>query len=251
MPRAGITRACALLLLAWTLTSAAAPAPQFPETVNQFFSTHCVSCHGPDKQKGKFRIDTLSQDLLKGPHGDDWHEILDALILEEMPPEDEKQPDEAARVAMIEFLTATIEDAAAQRRSSGGKVVMRRLTNYEYDNTLNDLLALDEHFSKDFPPDSHSEDGFKNNGQYMGMSALQMENYLEAAKRALDEAIYTGEQPALKTVDIKDVRVFTNASGEEYPIKQRSGHARSAMRRSTHSAWPLSTMMPSAASEAR
>ena len=26
----------------------------------------CVGCHGPEKQKGKFRVDTLDPDLVKG-----------------------------------------------------------------------------------------------------------------------------------------------------------------------------------------
>ena len=179
---------------------------RFTEMANQFISTHCVACHGPDKQKGKFRIDILSQDLVNGTDGDDWHEVLDALNLHEMPPEDEKQPSKAERVAMIDYLTGAFQEAARQRRSTGGKVVMRRLTNYEYNNTLNDLLGLNEDWSKDFPPDTVSEEGFKNNGFYMGMSSLQMENYVDAATLAVDKAIYEGNQPELKTLDVMNLK---------------------------------------------
>lgn len=87
---------------------------------------------------------------------------------------------------------------------------MRRLTNYEYNNTLNELLALNGDFSKNFPPDSFSADGFKNNGFYMGISALQIEYYIEAANQALDEAIFTGEQPEQKFVDFKTTTTITN-----------------------------------------
>ena len=178
---------------------------RFPEQVNQFFSTHCLACHGPEKQKGKFRIDTLSQDLVSGPHGDDWHEVLDALNLGEMPPEEEKQPGNAERAEVAEFLTAAFKEASKKRRSTGGQVVMRRLTNYEYNNTINDLLGLNEDWSKDFPPDTVSEEGFKNNGFYMAMSSLQMDNYVDAATLAIDKAIYEGDQPALKTLDVMNL----------------------------------------------
>jgi len=30
--------------------------------------------------------------LVGGPHGEDWHEVLNALNRGEVPPEDEKQP---------------------------------------------------------------------------------------------------------------------------------------------------------------
>ena len=223
----GVRPLCLLLVLVVVARTPAAaeaqieaiPSP-FPEKVAQFFSAYCTSCHGPEKQKGKLRIDTLNQDLVSGPNADDWHEVLDALDLGEMPPEDEKQPGEAERTAVAEFLTAAFKEAGEKRRSTGGQVVMRRLTNYEYNNTINDLLALDEDFSEDFPPDPVSEEGFKNNGFYMGMSGLQMENYLEAAKRAVDEAIFEGEWPELKSIDIEDVTSLTARDGKQHRIKR-------------------------------
>lgn len=194
-------------------------ASEFPGKVNQFLSTYCVSCHGPDKQKGKLRLDTLSQDLVAGPHADDWHEVLDALSLEEMPPEKEKQPPKAERTAMIEFFQGAFQEAAKKRRSTGGQIVMRRLTNYEYNNTINDLLGLNEDWSKDFPPDTVSEDGFKNNGFYMGMSTLQMENYVDAATLALDKAIFEGDQPELKTLDVMNLTSVKGRKGKSMIVR--------------------------------
>ena len=31
----------------------------FDRTIKPFLNTYCVSCHGPDKQKGKIRVDQL------------------------------------------------------------------------------------------------------------------------------------------------------------------------------------------------
>ena len=205
-------RVFALSLVILSLVATTANAVEFPEKVNQFLSTYCVSCHGPDKQKGKLRLDTLSQDLVAGPNADDWHEVLDALSLEEMPPEDEKQPQKAERAVMIEFFQSAFKEAAETRRSTGGQVVMRRLTNYEYNNTINDLLGLNEDWSKDFPPDVVSEDGFKNNGFYMGMSSLQMDNYVDAATLALDKAMFEGNRPELKTLNAMNL---TSVKGRE------------------------------------
>ena len=181
---------------------------EFPFKITQFINKHCVSCHGPKKQKGKFRLDNLSHDLVNGPHADDWHEVLDALNKGEMPPEDEKQPGDAELSEVVDLLTSEFVRATEKRRSTGGKVVMRRLTNYEYNNTLNELLALDENFSRDFPPDSPSKDGFKNNGFVNSISEMQLNNYLEAAKFAVNKAVQF-DRPKLEVVDIKDKDALT------------------------------------------
>ena len=80
-------------------------AAQFPENVNRFFGTYCAKCHGPEESEGGVRLDAFSQDLIYGPHAEDWHEVLDALNKGEMPPQDEKQPSKAEREEVIEFLT--------------------------------------------------------------------------------------------------------------------------------------------------
>ena len=48
----------------------------------------CVVCHGPEKQKGKLRIDTLDPDLQKGKDVNWWLEVFDVISNGEMPPED-------------------------------------------------------------------------------------------------------------------------------------------------------------------
>lgn len=227
---------CSCVLLALVLTAPIglanetrsedqAAARPFPGKVNQFLSTYCATCHGSNKPKGGMNLGQLSQDLIHGPHAEDWHEVLDALVLDDMPPKKAKQPTKVEREQVIEFLRGAFKRASEARRSTGGKVVIRRLTNYEYNHTLNDLLALDGNWSKDFPPDPLSDEGFKNNGFYMGISAMQIENYIEAATRALDEAIYPGDQPELKTIDSKDVKSLTSRSGKQVLIQKGSDRA--------------------------
>ena len=63
----------------------------------------------------------------------------------EVPSDDEEQPCKTERVEVIEFLLpCATREAAKARRNTVGKMVMRRLTDPEYNNTINDLLALDE-----------------------------------------------------------------------------------------------------------
>ena len=39
---------------------------KFRAEVEPVLKRVCVGCHGPEKQKGKFRVDTLNPDLLSG-----------------------------------------------------------------------------------------------------------------------------------------------------------------------------------------
>ena len=98
---------------------------------------------------------------------------------------------------MVDWLTAAIRNASARRRGTGGKVVMRRLNRVEYRNTMRDLLGLDLDYTKNLPPDELSRDGFKNNGSALRMSPLQLEYYLEAARRGLRSAIVAGAPPRI------------------------------------------------------
>ena len=71
---------------------------------------------------------------------------------------------------------------------------MRRLNRAEYQYTMTDLLGFDMDYSGEFPSDAISADGFRNNGASLGMSALQIENYFKAARKALGFVLVEGEQ---------------------------------------------------------
>ena len=83
-----------------TLAAASATAAEidFERDVRPVLAERCFGCHGPEKQKGKVRLDTLSTDLAKdSAAAETWHDALNALQLGEMPPDDEPQPTDAER----------------------------------------------------------------------------------------------------------------------------------------------------------
>ena len=69
-----------------------------------------------------------------------------------------------------------------------GRNVMRRMTAYEYSNTLRDLLDLDLRFAVDLPPEGVAKEGFKNNSSILRTSSLHLE-YLERIARASLERV--------------------------------------------------------------
>lgn len=150
------------------------------KTMDAFLEQHCVKCHGPDKQKGKLRLD----DLKKPPHElEQWKEVLEAIEYGDMPPKDEKRP-EAAEVAAFKGIISGGLTSAGK----GGSIAVRRMNRYEYENTVHDLLGIDTPLAELLPEDSRVQ-GFDNVAEGLSLSSVLIEKYLEAANAAFDGTI--------------------------------------------------------------
>ena len=171
----------------------------FKSEVKPLLAKYCFRCHGDKKQSGDVALHNLDIDLVKGKDAETWHDVLNKLNRGEMPPEKALQPSTAEREKIVDWLTNELKRATAIKRSSGGRIVMRRLTRYEYSNTMRDLLGVDLDYASDLPPESNSRDGFRNNGSVLAMSPLQIEYYLKTARWGLSKAIVTGSQPQVFT----------------------------------------------------
>ncbi|MDA1164809.1 MAG: DUF1592 domain-containing protein [Planctomycetota bacterium] len=177
-----------------------APKPQlaaFRKDVEPVLMKACVQCHGPDTQEGNIRIDTLDPNLLHGGDVDWWLEVAAVLSSGEMPPADEAELADDDRSKVIDWLSSEIQAASAVRRSEQGHSSFRRMTRYEYNYVLQDLLGLPYDFARDLPPDPTSEDGFQNSSEMLHMSAIQFGVYRDLSRVALTRATVQGERPAL------------------------------------------------------
>lgn len=162
----------------------------------RILKTYCFQCHGPERQSADIRFDLLSTDLTNDrAAAESWHEALNSLDLGEMPPEDEARPSPQEHKTLTSWIRQKLEQAAAAQESTGGKVTLRRLNRYEYQNTMVDLLGIETDFATSLPPDTPSDEGFLNNGRSLLMSPLAFEYYLAAARRGLSQAIVTGPAP--------------------------------------------------------
>ena len=185
-----------------------------------FLKTHCYDCHGPDKQKGEIRLDTLGNDLSKHKNLEIWQAVLDQLNLGEMPPKKREQPARTEVEPVIEVLTANLAMAYEHARSTGGQTVLRRLNRHELRNTFRDLLYLrGVEYRPDaggsrltdnngngsvqvtgrdplrFFPEDEEEDGFFNLGERLVMSDFLLKLTLGAAEEALSQATHLEPHP--------------------------------------------------------
>ncbi len=168
----------------------------FQKSVMPILKKSCMNCHGPKKSEGRLRIDQLNPDLLTGPDVERWREVYNAVSNSEMPPADE--PGYALankdRGNMVDWLSEELNKASLVRRNTKDHSSFRRLTKYEYDYALQDLLGLNYSLANKLLPESVTEDGFKNSSELLQISSMQFETYRDIALRALKRATVNGDR---------------------------------------------------------
>ena len=178
-----------VILLALGLLSSTSLAQQPQATLDAkhraFFKDNCLNCHNAEKQKGKLRLDDIAFSVDTVEKADLWQKVLTSINSGEMPPEDEKQPDAAAKTEFLDDLSRMLVTARAVLSDSGGKITMRRLNRREYKNTIRDLLGVDLRVNE-LPADGGAGT-FDTVGSSLFMSSDQFEQYLALGRQALDE----------------------------------------------------------------
>ena len=170
-------------------------APNFETDVLPYFKTHCLRCHGEQKQESAFRIDNLSRKVGRD-NVPQWAEVMERISSGEMPPKEEKnQPTVQESAAVVEWLAARLKEGEADRMAQRGRVSYNRLTRDEYVNTIRDLIGV--HFDATDPtgfPEDPEWHGFERLGSVLTLSPSNIEKYLGAAEVILAEA-YPAKQP--------------------------------------------------------
>ena len=113
-PRAQFQRSLAFAFLVLLATSANAEPTFYESRVAPIFEEHCVTCHGPEKKKGKLRLDTFEQLQHGGESGDViipgdaaaselFHRITLPRTDEDVMPSDGKPGLSSAEIKVIEL----------------------------------------------------------------------------------------------------------------------------------------------------
>ncbi len=192
----------ALVLLASVTNSFAVETPTaadgFKSKVLPFFEANCINCHGPKKSKGKVTLHNLNGSISGEEDLELWQSILDMVESGEMPPDDEPQPSDEERTAVVKWIEAALKQPQ-HAEETHMPVAARRLTNFEYENTMRDLLGIELNLIGGLPNDPVIPYKFNNSAQLMRMGPEQIDRYLETARRALASAILDPERPIVHT----------------------------------------------------
>ena len=152
----------------------------------ELLGEHCLRCHGPEKQKGKFRVDDLPLAVTDLETAERWQKVLNQMNSGEMPPEEESQPKPGDKADFLDDLAHVMVAARRVLGDQRGVITMRRLNRREYRNTLRELLGVEIDVTE-LPPDT-SSGGFDTVGANLFMSGNQFEQYQSLGREALTEA---------------------------------------------------------------
>ncbi|MDA1067892.1 MAG: DUF1592 domain-containing protein [Verrucomicrobia bacterium] len=173
----------------------------FGTTLTNFLESYCIQCHGPEKQKGDRRLDSMNLPIKDSATLIELQDILDILNLGEMPPEEEeKRPDDPEMLAMIAGLTETLEAHHALLSSTNRETVLRRLNRREYLNSIRDLLSMNISLfdpAQSFPRDEE-EHHVDTLGDQLVTSSYLLDQYVEAADAIIEKVFATTGKPEVR-----------------------------------------------------
>lgn len=169
----------------------------FANSVRPLLQEYCGACHAEDAS-GKVASSDDEHQFLHAKTVDDlqadrslWASASAQLRNRTMPPVDERQPSEAERLQMADWIEKALRETACNGGEYAGWIPARRLNRVEYDNTVRDLLGVELGFSKTLPVDSGGGEGFDNNGETLFLPPLLLERYLESSQQIVDATIVT------------------------------------------------------------
>ena len=215
-------------LAAFVLVSPLQSASLDP-VVPAFVEKYCIDCHDAETTKGDRDFEPFLDAQDPGKHHETLAEILEQLNLGEMPPAKKgvAQPDAATRRKVVERLTRHL--TLAEASSKPQTTVMRRLTRYEYNYTLRDLLGIDTaaaDMTRNFPAAARTH-GFANLGSAQALSDHQLGLYMDSAAKYLDMALVFGQsRPEPRKYTFKPLDLngsYTNPGAVRYQVWAKDG----------------------------
>ena len=126
------------LIVVWALLSlilmgsaSAGSGEDFEKLVKPFLEAHCITCHGPKKNKGKLVLHTVKNDLDTEAGSERWIEILDQLTFDEMPPpEEENRPELGKTAEVVGWIQQRLEE------TGNAEGYIKKLIAPEYGNRM-------------------------------------------------------------------------------------------------------------------
>jgi hypothetical protein len=187
----------AIVGAAFIRSAAPADSPQpalertFTETVRPFLVSYCAGCHSGEHAPAQLDLRKYSDVQSVAADIDRWGTVLIRLASGTMPPKSVKQPDDAARRQIMDWISAFRQQEARKHVGDPGTVLAHRLSNSEYNYTIRDLTGADIQPAREFPVDPANPAGFDNSGESLAMSPALMNKYLQAAREVADHMVLT------------------------------------------------------------
>ncbi|MFO0941728.1 MAG: DUF1592 domain-containing protein [Pirellulales bacterium] len=163
---------------------------QFESQVVPLLQKYCAECHGKDLAEAEIDYSVFPNLSTARKDNGVWQRAADAVNSRQMPPKDARQLTDAEHEQLQKFLTSFLTSEAKRLAGDPGPIVLRRLSNAEYTNSIRAITSvpsLDP--AHEFPVDGASGEGFTNAGNALVMSPSLITKYLDAGKDIAQHAV--------------------------------------------------------------
>src|SRR5260370_35222831 len=182
-----------LTTLVVAATAVSLPLAAEGPDVFAFIEKSCVGCHNAKLNSGGVDLKALHTAKTFAEDREIWEKVVEKLQTGKMPPPGTPQPPAAIAAAVTGWLQSEFTRQDRLVKPDAGHVTARRLNRAEYNNTMRDLLGIDIRPADNFPADTAAY-GFDNNGDALILSPALLENYVDAAERAVRQALFGPER---------------------------------------------------------
>jgi hypothetical protein len=164
-------------------------ARDYEGSVRPLLKQFCLKCHSTEQQDGELDLERFGQlaDIRRAPRV--WQKVIEMLDNGEMPPRKKLQPTDPQRKQIRNWARRYLDAEGRANAGDPGSVLLRRLSNVEYNNTVRDLTRVDLQPAREFPVDGAAGEGFTNVGEALAMSPAMFDKYLAAAKGIAAHAV--------------------------------------------------------------
>jgi hypothetical protein len=188
---------------------------QFTETVKPFLTQYCVGCHSGKTPAGSLDLKSYSSmDAVVQDYGR-WVILHDKLVAKEMPPKPIPAPPAADEKKVVDWIAEVRSDELRRHGGDPGPVLLRRLSNNEYNYTIRDLTGVDMQPTREFPADPSNQAGFDNSGESLTMSSALMKKYLQAARDVSSKMVLVSDG-----IEFAPYAMLSETDRDKFPIQR-------------------------------
>ncbi len=105
---------------------------EFTRKIRPFLNTYCISCHGPEEQKGKIRFDQLTASMSDRNQAELWMRMLETIEFGEMPSDSAKKFPTKAEARLVQgWISRALEAQGLAVEEKRGKEGYGNLVSHE------------------------------------------------------------------------------------------------------------------------
>ena len=155
----------------------------YSKKIHPILKEFCFECHIGEEAEAEVNLESFKTITDFQRDIKTWIKVAEMLSSQQMPPKKSNQPSEKELGILKNWVNNLLVEEAKKLAGDPGRVVLRRLNNYEYNQSVRDLTGVSSlNPTHEFPVDGAAGEGFTNSGDALGMSPALINKFLDAGK---------------------------------------------------------------------